>query len=174
MTPGDLYRTCRVSAHRLETLQHYEVANDVERQQAFHAGHPLPPPRQQKRDDLKLISELRKAGREIGRVHLVVKPLSEYVRYELAVYAENVAAGEKILIADKTADERLTQMNQDFAVFDGGTPEASLILFRYDATGRLDTYEHVSDRTIVKSYWTQYQRAAKLAVPLETFVLTSP
>jgi hypothetical protein len=36
MTPGDLYRTCRVSAYRIETLQHYVVPDDEERQRAFH------------------------------------------------------------------------------------------------------------------------------------------
>ena len=63
MTPADLYRTCRVSACRLETLQHYDVPGDEERQRAFLAGEPLPPPRQGKLDDLKLITKLRESGR---------------------------------------------------------------------------------------------------------------
>ena len=44
-TPADLYRTCRVSARRLETLQDYDVSGDEERLRAFLAGEPLPPPR---------------------------------------------------------------------------------------------------------------------------------
>jgi hypothetical protein len=163
MTPGDLYRTCRVS-------QHYDVPSDAERQDAFHAGRPLPPPRREKLDDLRLIANLRKSGREVGRVHIVAMPLSAYVRYELAVYEENVAAGENILIADRSGHEQLAHMSRDFAVFDGGTPEASVILFEYDDVGRLGAYEHVTDPTAVHAHWAEYQRAAALATPWATFI----
>jgi hypothetical protein len=71
MTPADLYRTCRVSACRLEAQQSYARRGGDERQQAFDAGEPLPPPRQAKLDDLRLISELGQAGRKVGRVHIV-------------------------------------------------------------------------------------------------------
>ena len=112
MTPADLYRTCRVSARRLETLQHYDVTGDEERQRAFLAGQPLPPPRQGKLDDLALIADLRQAGRYVGRVHVVDRPLSPYVRYELAVYAENVAAGEDVRIADRSLHPELEDLTR--------------------------------------------------------------
>lgn len=51
-TPADLYRTCRVSACRLETLQHYAGTGDEDRQRTFHAGQQPRPPRQGKLDDL--------------------------------------------------------------------------------------------------------------------------
>jgi hypothetical protein len=69
MRPADLYRTCRVSAVRLEALQDYDVPEDEARQRAFHAGEPLPPPQPAKLADLKLISELSRSGRQVGRVH---------------------------------------------------------------------------------------------------------
>jgi hypothetical protein len=169
MTPGDLYRTCRISAYRLETLQHYEVPNDAERQAAFHAGRLLPPPRRQKVEDLQLISELRAAGRDVGRVHLVTKPLSDYVRYELAVYGENVAAGEEVRIADKAATE-LAGVDGDFAIFDGGTPHASVILFNYDGAGKLLGYDHVAEPQVVHDCWVTYRLARRLAEPLDTFL----
>jgi hypothetical protein len=84
MTPADLYRTCSASAWRIEVLQHYTGTADEERQRAFHAGEPLPPPGAGKLASLALISRLRHAGREVGRVHVVSRPLSAYVRYELA------------------------------------------------------------------------------------------
>lgn len=79
MTPADLYRTCGASAWRLEVLQHYAGAADEERQRAFHAGEPLPPPGPGKVSSLALISRLRQAGRQVGRVHVVSQPLSAYV-----------------------------------------------------------------------------------------------
>jgi hypothetical protein len=173
MTPADLYRTCRVSAYRLETLQTYFVPSDEERQRAFHAGHLLPPPRQDKVEDLRLISTLRQAGRIIGRVHVVDRPLSDYVRYELAVYAENAAAGEDVRIADRSRHPELATLTQDFAVFDSETDQPAVILFDYDSSGRLLRYEHTTDPTVVERCRRQYQLAHSLSEPLTTFPATS-
>lgn len=169
MTPGDLYRTCRVSAYRLETLQTYVVANDIERQAAFHAGQPLPPPRDDKTADLRLIRTLRKAGRDLGRVHIVDRPLSDYLRYELAVYGENVAAGEDVGIADRSVHPDLADLTQDFAIFDGETDRPAVILFNYATDGALLGYEHTTDRNTATRCWRQYRRALALSVPLDSF-----
>jgi uncharacterized protein DUF6879 len=164
-TPADLYRTCRVSARRLETLQDYDVSGDEERLRAFLAGEPLPPPRQGKADDLALIADLRKRGRYVGRVHVVDRPLTDYVRYELAVYAENVAAGEDVLIADRSAHPELDGLAQDFAIFDSET----VVLFDYD-DGRVRGYRVASDRETVKRCVAEYDLAAGKSVPLAEFM----
>ena len=62
-TPADLYRTCRTSARRLETRQHYLVPGDDERQRAFLAGSELPAPGPGKIADLELIADLVRRGR---------------------------------------------------------------------------------------------------------------
>jgi hypothetical protein len=165
-TPADLYRTCRVSARRLETLQHYDVSGDEERQRAFLAGEALPPPRQGKADDLALIADLRKRGRYIGRVHVVDQPLSDYVRYELAVYAENVAAGEDVLIADRSAHPELEGLAQDFAIFDSET----VVLFDYDDDGRVRGYRVAGDRETVNRCVAEYDLAAGRSVSLAEFM----
>jgi hypothetical protein len=173
-TPADLYRTCRVSARRLETLQHYDVPGDEERQRAFHAGEQLPPPRQGKLDDLKLIAELRKSGRQVGRVHVVDRPLSDYVRYELAVYAENAAAGEDVRIADRSLHPELASLAQDFAIFDAGTTWATVVLFDYDNRGRVRGYQVVaSDPETEKRCRDQYDLALSRSVPLSEFMAAS-
>lgn len=173
MTPADLYRTCRVSACRLETLQHYDVPGDEERQQAFHAGHSLPPPRRAKLDDLGLIGKLRESGRKVGRVHVVDQPLSAYVRYELAVYAENVAAGEDVRIADRSLHSELEALTEDFAIFDAETDDASVVLFDYDTGGRVHGYRIASDRETVDRCREQYDLALARSVPLSEFVAAS-
>src|SRR5215469_13048784 len=117
-TPADLYRTASEAVWRLETLQHYEVPGDKERQEAFHAGEPLPPPRAAKREDLRFIAALRAAGITVGRIHVVDQPLSPYLRYEIAVYAENAAAGEDVRIADRSLHRELAALGQDFAIAD--------------------------------------------------------
>jgi hypothetical protein len=165
-TPADLYRTCRISACRLETLQHYDVSGDEERQRAFLAGDPLPPPRQGKADDLALIADLRRRGRDVGRVHVVDRPLSDYIRYELAVYAENAAAGEDVLIADRSAHPELEGLARDFAIFDSET----VVLFDYDDSGRVRGYRVADDCETVEGCLAEYGLAAARSLPLAEFL----
>jgi hypothetical protein len=169
MTPADLYRDCRVSAWRVEALQHYTVPGDDERQRAFHAGEPLPPPRQGKQDDLALIAKLHRAGRQVGRVHVVDWPLSDYVHYELAVYAENAAAGEEIRIADRSQHPDLAAVTLDFVIFDTGTPQVAVVLFEYDDAGLVRGYQVASDLETVEQCERQLELALARSVRLETF-----
>lgn len=164
-TPADLYRTCRVSARRLETRQRYDVTGDEERLRAFLAGEPLPPPSPGKLADLELITSLRRKGRYIGRVHVVSLPLTDYLRYELAVYAENAAAGEDVRIADGSRPI-LAELDQDFALFDSETA----ILFDYDDAGKVRGYRIADDRATVTRCIRQYMFANAGAVPLNDFM----
>ena len=116
-------------------------------------------------DDLALIADLRKRGRRVGRVHVVDRPLSDYVRYELAVYAENVAAGEDVLIADRSAHPELEGLAQDFAIFDSET----VVLFDYD-DGRVRGYQIAVDRESVNRCVAEYDLAATRSVPLAEFM----
>lgn len=170
MTPADLYRTCSLSAWRLEVLQHYTVPGDEERQRAFHAGEPLPPPGAGKRDSLELISWLRRDGRNIGRIHVVDRPLSPYVRYELAVYAENAAAGEEIRIADRTEYPELGEIAADFAIFDAETSDdATVVLFGYDENGLVHGYQVAADAETLERCRDWLDLAYAYSVPLAEF-----
>ena len=170
-TPADLYRDCALSAWRVETLQQYTVPGDEERQHAFHAGEALPPPRQGKLDSLALISSLHGAGRTVGRIHVVDRPLSDYVRYELAVYTENVAAGEEIRIADRSLYPELGELDGDFAIFDAEAPsDAMAILFDYDDVGLIRGYRAVGDVETVDRCRDQLDLAYAYSVPLDEFL----
>jgi hypothetical protein len=166
MTPADLYRTCRFTARRLETRQHYEVPGDQDRQRAFRAGEPLPPPGPGKQGDLELITGLRLAGRYIGRVHVVDRPLSDYVCYELTVYVENVAAGEDVLIADRSIYPELEGLTEDFVIFDAET----VILFDYDDDGLVRGYRVTDDREAFDRCRAQYELAVARALSLVDFM----
>lgn len=169
MTPVDLYRNIKVSVHRLESQRHYTVPNDDERQQAFRAGEPLPPMRASKHEDMVLVSELRAAGKIVERVHVVDLPLSPYTQYELAVYPENVAAGEDVYIADRAAAAGLAEIHTDFVVFDPETAGASVLLFDIDEHGAVNGYRHLDDAQTVARCWAQYQLARRHAEPVAAF-----
>jgi hypothetical protein len=172
MTPADLYRECSLSAWRIEALQHYTVPGDEERQRAFHAGEPLPPPKPGKVDDLALIARLSNGGRRVGRIHVVDRPLSDYIRYELAVYAENVAAGEEVRIADRSLDPAdLAELAEDFAIFDAEAySDTAAVRFDYDNRGLVRGYRIVTDLETVEQYREQLDLAYAYSVPLDEFM----
>ena len=173
MTPKDLYRTCCVSAWRLETLQHYTVPDDAERQRAFHAGEPLPSPQDWLLDDLRLVTELQGAGRHVGRVHVVDRPLAPYIRYELAVYAENVAAGEDVRIADRSVHPELNGLRDDFVIFDAETSHSAVVLFDYDGTGLVRGYQITTDPENMQRCQDQLALALRWSVPAGEFTATA-
>jgi hypothetical protein len=143
MTPAELlerYSAFTESVVRLETRQHYAVPGDEERQRAYREGRPLPQ-RPGKAATLRLISEAVAAGKVFERVHIVDRPLSDYVRYELAAaYPENVAVGERVWIVDRSAYPGLAAVDRDFVVFDAGTGHASVVWYDYTTGGGLVGY----------------------------------
>ncbi|MFD9593274.1 DUF6879 family protein [Kitasatospora sp. NPDC059973] len=54
---------------------------------------------------LTRVRNYRATGRRIAQVHVLTRPLSDYLRYEFAAYAYNVEAGEDIRILDLTGKE---------------------------------------------------------------------
>ena len=53
---------------------------------------------------LTRVRHFRATGRWIGRVDVLRRPLTDYLRYEFAVYDHTVAAGEDIRILDLTSE----------------------------------------------------------------------
>jgi hypothetical protein len=172
MTLDDLFATFAASAFRLETLQHYEVKDDDPRRRAFREGRPLPP-RPGKSESMRMVSEATAAGKRVHRVHVVDLPLSEYVRYELAVYPENIATGEDVRIANRAAHPGLRSLNTDFWLFDADTDDASVVWFRYTPGGLIISRDYSNDPADVRLAREQRDLALEHSLPLSEF-LTSP
>lgn len=174
MTPSELremYRTFTHEAVRVESLQHYVVPGDEERQQAFREGRPLPE-RPGKKATLELIANAAATGRRMWRLHVVDQPLSEYVRYELeAAYPENVTAGEGVWIADRSSHSALDAIRRDFVLFDPDTDHGSVVWYDYTPEGQLIGYtQGTPDDVRVCSQ--QLATARAHAVPLAEFLNT--
>lgn len=130
-----LYATFTDSVFRLETLQVYDVAHYDERLRVFTEERrllPPPPPKQEWLDDIR---RLRASGRRVHRVHVLDQPLTPYLVYELAVYAENVSAGEDVRIADRAVHPDLALLRDDFILFDGDTDHPVVVWVRYSPAG---------------------------------------
>ena len=81
---GEMLRTFRRSAFRLEARDHYALGYEAADFERFLAGNPVPPPQVDWwRPWLDQIAELTQQGKRIGRVRVLAEPPSDYQRWEL-------------------------------------------------------------------------------------------
>ncbi|MFC5148532.1 DUF6879 family protein [Streptomyces aureoversilis] len=126
-----MFRDFRREAWRLETLPQYLVPQEAEEFEEFLAGKRRNPytHSDEYTEDLK---RLRSEGKRKGRVHIVTRPLSEYLRFEFSQYYEpNVRAGDEIRILDVTGRENPIPNVQDFWMFD----RLTVVLMNYEPDG---------------------------------------
>ncbi|MBK3628042.1 hypothetical protein JHN59_25005 [Streptomyces sp. MBT49] len=120
------FRDFRREAWRLETLPQYLVPQEAEEFSAFQQGRKFPGPYED-----SWIQMLR--TRNVGRVHIVSQPLSDYLRFEFERYYQHQApAGEDIRILDVTARENPLPEVGDFWMFDKET----VVLMHYHPDGK--------------------------------------
>jgi hypothetical protein len=131
-----LYGQATREAFRLETRQVYAVPAESAQFRAFTEGRPLPADPHVDRS-MQVISTAARAGVLIHRVHVVDLPLAAYLRYEMAAYAENTAAGEDVRIAVRSWHPDLAALTEDFVLFDPGSARQAMVWMRYDDQGRL-------------------------------------
>jgi hypothetical protein len=169
MTPSELFETFRESAFRLETLQYYVLTEDEPRRRAFREGRPLPP-RPGKADSMRLVRDAVGRGRRVNRVHVIDLPLSDYIRYELAVYPENIAAGEDVRITRRAAHAGLRELDTDFWLFDAETASPSVVWFRYTPGGQILARDYSDDAGDVSRARAQRDLALAHSLPLTEFM----
>jgi len=163
-----------VSAFRLEALPLYDVAAEQDEFDAWQRGEPLPE-RSIRTDPwlARVALTTMTAGKRWMRAHVVDEPLSEYLQYELAGYAENQAAGEEIRIARRAEDPRLNNLPPDYWLFDADTPNPWALKMHYDDVGRWLGAELVTDRSRLDDYRGIRDLVWNLATPLNTYVAVS-
>lgn len=116
-------------AFRLETRPAYNVGIERTEYEHFLATGRLNIP-----DDdpwLTRVRHFRQTGRWIGRVHVLSRPLTDYLRYEFAVYRHTVAAGEDVHILDHTDRPNPGLPTHDFWLFD----DTAIVRMDYDPDG---------------------------------------
>lgn len=150
----DKFHQFRYSAFRLETLQSYGNSAEDADFEAFVAGRPKPknPGHEQWQ---AMVRASVQAGRIVQRVHVVVEPLSQYMRLELTWgYGLNAAAGEDIRIVPMRAGNAWpldVPEGTDYWLFDS----AELYQPHYDTGGMWLGTEVVTDpaRIVAACHW---------------------
>lgn len=148
-----MFREFHSEAWRLETLPQYLVPQEVEELEAFRSGDRIDPATYSS-PYVENLKRLRDQGRRKGRVHIILQPLSEYLRFEFSRYYEpHSLAGEDIRILDVTDRENPLPDVKDFWMFDH--TEVVLMHYRPDGT-QLSREMYVGD----PAPFVEYQRIA--------------
>lgn len=163
-----LFEDVQDSWFRLETLQAYAV--DYEEAEFADFA------RTGRVDDSqtpwrRMIRRHVDAGRSLRRVHIVEEPLSDYLRYELALYEQNAKAGEDIALIPT---EHGTWPNGlptdlDFWLFD----DREVWDMHYDMQGRFIEAVRNTSTEYLDQCRRWRDRALTLATPLHTYALPS-
>lgn len=167
-----LDRPFRRDVFRLETLQVYRGSGEDDLIDLFAAGAVGPPPDPEQDAWEALIRAHRAAGRTVRRVHVVVEPLTSYLRFEMTwQYAPSVAAGEEIGIVVVAGDDWPAEVpHLDFWLYDD--QERFDCVYAEDGTwlGVEPTYEPAAIDEAVR--WRDV--ALGYAEPWESFVAGRP
>ncbi|MET7713281.1 DUF6879 family protein [Streptomyces sp. NPDC005407] len=129
-TLGGLFDAFEREAFRLETMDDYSNSGNVDAYQAFMAGE-----RQPEDYNSGWVEALRahtSQGKRIYRVHILTRPLTNYLRFELGWgYQKNMTGGEEFFILDVTEKTNPLAGVPDFWLFDS---EHAAVM-RYDDHG---------------------------------------
>lgn len=166
---GDPFASFTRSAFRLEVLPQYLVDVEAERFQAFREGRALPPWPAESVAWFESIAASTAAGRTWSRVHVVDQPLSEYTRFELECYRDNVAAGEDVRIAERAGHPDLAELVEDFWLFDSETDRPVALLMKYAPDGRWHGYWRTEDPAVIDECRRQRDVALAASVPLVAY-----
>ncbi|WP_255308212.1 DUF6879 family protein [Streptomyces marincola] len=116
-TLGELFDSFRREAFRLETLDDYSGSGSTDAYQAFLAGEKKPD--SYNSDWISEVSGHVGEGKRIYRVHVLSRPLTPYLRFELGWgYRTNATAGEDFFILDVTDSPNPVAGIGDFWMFD--------------------------------------------------------
>ncbi|WP_062204864.1 DUF6879 family protein [Streptomyces sp. NBRC 109706] len=157
----------RQEAWRLETLPWYRVPSEDGDIRDFLAGHRISP-HSYTSGYTEGLRRIRAAGKKKGRVHIVRRPLTDYLRYEFMYYQAHSLAGDDIRILDVTDCANPLDGIQDFWLFD----RAEVVLMNYAEDGtQIDRQLHEGD----PAPYIEYQRIALAeSVPFGEYVKRWP
>src|SRR4051812_1234147 len=155
-----MLRKVERSVFRLETLNSYTAPGEADMLRTFSEGRPMPPRGPDTDPWLRMVADSVQAGRSWSRVHVLDRPLSDYLRFELLGYRGNVAAGEDVRIADRAdVPESLSTLTSDFWLLD----DAIAVIVEYDEDGRRLSMEPTRD---VGGFIHQRDLAVEHSIPL--------
>lgn len=153
----------RREAWRLETLPVYRVPSEDGDIRDFLAGQRIEPLHYSS-GYTEGLRKIRAEGKSKGRVHIIRRPLTDYLRFEFMYYDVHARAGDDIRILDVTDRANPLEGVQDFWLFD----QSEVVLMNYEADGSQISRELYGGDP---SPYVEYQRIALAeSVPFREYV----
>ena len=154
------------SAFRLELLDRYAAANEVEPLRRFRSGEPQDP--SWREPWAQYVRAALRDGKQIARVHVVDEPLNEYLEFELTCgYPSSVAAGEDVRILPRHLwPARLWLPDRDYWLFN----DRDVVVMVYDKAGNFLGAETTSDPAEIERYRQARDRLIQHSVPLADYL----
>jgi hypothetical protein len=114
-TLAEAFESFQHTAWRLEARDTYAVAEYDDQLKSFLAGRPMPP-----RTDgwAEFLEATTARGAHVSRIRLVGHPITDYTRWEFALYPENIQFGEDVRIVDRTWLDGSWEAAPDVWLFD--------------------------------------------------------
>ncbi|MGH3720804.1 MAG: DUF6879 family protein [Pseudonocardiaceae bacterium] len=151
------------SAFRLETLPQYLVPQEAERFAMWNAGKPIPPRTPGNSEMLARLQSDAARGFRRYRVHILDQPLTAYLRFELYLYIDGVAAGSEIYVVDRDDHPDLAALHEDFWLYD----DEIAVRMIYDDGGHFLHPELIDD---IEPYCQMRDTALRHAEPLTDYL----
>lgn len=129
---SDMYARFTRYAWRLETRDHYDVDGDSAAcLAAFLRTGEVDRRTPDDNAWMATIAAATERGAYFGRVRLIGRPITDYTKYEMASYPDNVAVGEDVQLVERAWLRNPEQPYPDFWLFDDET----VFVQRYDDDG---------------------------------------
>jgi hypothetical protein len=160
---GQLFGSFKTSAVRIEALDQYLVEGEETHFRAYLDGQLLP-------EDLneewrENISKLVADGKYVGRVHVVSRQITPYVRFETEwYYVHSVSSGEDIRIAFRE-DLDLGTLS-DTWIFD----DSFVVDINYDADGHLLFINRNDDPDRLRDALATWESVKNASISLQEFL----
>jgi hypothetical protein len=161
----DLLRGCRRSAVHLEMRDAYTPVDPW--YQAWLAGNTEEFERRLKRPFLDLIRDVTARGVQVRRARIVSEPVSDYIRFEHATTASNVAAGEQVRWLPRRNASDLCLPGNDFWVFDGEWVQFN----HFTGDGAIAGPENRGEPAVVELCAAAFETVWERAIPHEGYRL---
>lgn len=159
----ELLRACEVSAVHLEMRDSYTP--DDPWYQAWLRGDREEFERRQSRPWLDLIDEVTRRGVRVRRVRMVSEPVTDYIRFEHATTASNVAAGEEAGWLPRHLATGLLLPANDYWVFDNRQAQFNF----FSGPGEFLDTRLVTDEAISDQCAAAFEAVWERAIPHQDY-----
>jgi hypothetical protein len=145
----------------LETLDDHSQSSGADAYQAFLAGEEQPES-YKTAAWLTTVGNATTDGKRVYRVHVLSRPLTDYLRFELSWgYRRNMSAGEEFFILDTTERQNPIPDAPDFWLFDDRVAGVMV----YDGAGKYLGSEFLEDDNRLATFRGYRDMARAHAVP---------